>query len=148
MTSATQVEPSPQNTHDGDRVREHTDPERQGEIDAELQSRVERYRHAGRAELDARIDELEHESDMERVLETNASILALSGLLAGRFLHRRFRVLPVVVLGFLLHHARRGWCPPVPVFRRLGVRTRQEIDAERFALKTLRGDLDELRRTA
>ena len=34
----------------------------------------------------------------------------------------------------------QGWCPPVPVFRRLGVRTREEIDRERYALKALRGD--------
>lgn len=53
-------------------------------------------------------------------------------------------MVPVIVSSFLLHHAGRGWCPPVPIFRRLGVRTRQEIDAERFALKVLRGDLDEL----
>lgn len=143
MTSATQVEPSPQNTPDGDRIREHTDPDRVSAIDAELRARVERYRHASTAELDARIRELEHESDMERVLETNASILGLSGLLAGVFVHRQFLLVPVAVLSFLLHHARRGWCPPVPVFRRLGVRTRQEIDAERCALKALRGDLDE-----
>lgn len=146
MSSATQIEPSPQNTVQGDRVREQTDPERLAHIDEERRALIERYRHASREEIDARIDELEHESDMERVLETNASILALLGLAAGRFVDRRFRALPVVVLGFLLHHARRGWCPPVPVFRRLGVRTRQEIDAERSALKALRGDFDDLRR--
>lgn len=143
--SATQIEPSPQNTPGGDRVREHTHDGRLREIDAELRDRVERYRHADGAELDERIRELEHESDMERVLATNASLLGLSGLLAGTLLDRRYLALPVVVLSFLLHHARRGWCPPVPVFRRLGVRTRQEIDAERFALKTLRGDLDAFR---
>lgn len=148
MSSATQIEPSPQNTPEGDRVREQTDPERLATIDDDLRTRIEGYRHARPEEIDARIDELEHESDMERVLETNASILALAGLLAGRFVDRRFRALPVVVLGFLLHHARRGWCPPVPVFRRLGVRTRQEIDAERSALKALRGDFDDFRRAA
>ena len=42
--------------------------------------------------------------------------------------------------GFLLQHALQGWCPPVPVFRRLGVRTTAEIDRERYALKALRGD--------
>jgi hypothetical protein len=30
----------------------------------------------------------------------------------------------------------------VPVFRRLGVRTRQEIEREKYALKALRGDFD------
>jgi hypothetical protein len=32
----------------------------------------------------------------------------------------------------------------VPLFRRLGVRTRKEIERERTALKVLRGDLDDL----
>lgn len=42
--------------------------------------------------------------------------------------------------GFLLRHAVQGWCPPLPVFRRLGARTQSEIDHERYALKALRGD--------
>jgi hypothetical protein len=48
--------------------------------------------------------------------------------------------LPVVVAGFLLQHALQGWCPPLPVLRRLGVRTADEINQERYALKALRGD--------
>jgi hypothetical protein len=56
-------------------------------------------------ELSARIAELEQESDMERVLATNASILALSGVLAGALVHRRFLLVPTVVLAFLLQHA-------------------------------------------
>jgi hypothetical protein len=139
-TTATAIEPSPQETPGGDRVREHTDPERQRQIDAALRERVSRYADASPAELSARIRELEQESDMERVLETNASILALAGVLGGAFLNRRILAVPVIVLSFLLQHARQGWCPPVPLFRRLGVRTRQEIDAERSALKAMRGD--------
>ncbi|HKR79742.1 MAG TPA: hypothetical protein VJR69_08555 [Nitrospira sp.] len=38
-------------------------------------------------------------------------------------------------------HAFEGWCPPVNLFRRLGVRTQREIDEERYALKLRRGDL-------
>lgn len=53
---------------------------------------------------------------------------------------RRFYLLPAVVVGFLLQHAVQGWCPPMPVFRRLGVRTASEIEEERYALKALRGD--------
>jgi hypothetical protein len=34
----------------------------------------------------------------------------------------------------------QGWCPPIPVLRRLGFRTAFEIDQERQALKLLRGD--------
>ncbi len=43
---------------------------------------------------------------------------------------------------FLFQHAVQGWCPPVPVLRRLGFRTTYEIDRERYALKALRGDFD------
>lgn len=53
---------------------------------------------------------------------------------------RRFYLLPTAVAGFLLQHAVQGWCPPMPVFRRLGVRTATEIEEERYALKALRGD--------
>jgi hypothetical protein len=144
MSSAAEFEPSPQDTPGGDRVREHTNADRQAAIDQELRARVERYRTANADELDRRIEQIEAESDMERVLEFNASALALAGVLAGIVVHRRFLVVPAVVLGFLLQHAIQGWCPPLPLFRRLGVRTRQEIDAERYALKALRGDLDEL----
>jgi len=42
------------------------------------------------------------------------------------------------VAAFLLQHAVQGWCPPLPVFRRLGVRTADEINDERVALKAVR----------
>jgi hypothetical protein len=133
---------SPQETAGGDRVREHTKPERLAELDAEMQRRVSRYLEASPSQLNARIAEVERESDMERVLEANASVLGLAGLAAGVFVDRRFLLLPAAVFGFLLQHAAQGWCPPVVLFRRLGVRTRQEIDAERYSLKALRGDFD------
>jgi hypothetical protein len=34
----------------------------------------------------------------------------------------------------------QGWCPPLPILRSLGVRTADEINEERYALKALRGD--------
>lgn len=49
------------------------------------------------------------------------------------------------MLSFLLLHATQGWCPPLPLFRRLGVRTRGEIEKEKFALRFLRGDFDHVR---
>lgn len=49
-------------------------------------------------------------------------------------------MLPALVAGFLLQHSVQGWCPPISLFRRLGVRTATEIDEERYALRALRGD--------
>jgi hypothetical protein len=102
-----------------------------------------RIRHAGgetRTQLTRRIEELDQEWDIERILEMNASSLAFSGLVLGLFVNRKFLWVPAIVLPFLLQHALQGWCPPIPLLRRRGVRTRREIDAEKFALKTLRGD--------
>jgi hypothetical protein len=44
------------------------------------------------------------------------------------------------VFSFFLFHGIRGWDPPIPLLRRLGVRTRSEIDREIYALKVARGD--------
>jgi hypothetical protein len=79
---------------------------------------------------------------MERLLETNASALAFTGLVLGLTHSKKWLMVPGIVLPFLFQHAVQGWCPPVPVFRRLGVRTRKEIDREKYALKALRGDFD------
>ena len=59
--------------------------------------------------------------------------------------NRKWSLLPGVIGGFLLQHAVEGWCPPVPLLRRLGFRTEAEIQRERYALKALRGDFDERR---
>ncbi|MEY7848852.1 hypothetical protein AB7C87_06560 [Natrarchaeobius sp. A-rgal3] len=42
-----------------------------------------------------------------------------------------------VIAAFLRQHALQGWCPPIPVLRRRGVRTRREIDTERRALEEI-----------
>jgi hypothetical protein len=95
-------------------------------------------------EIDERLDELDREWDVERVLETNASALALTGVILGATTDRRFLIVPAAVTAFLLQHALQGWCPPIPILRRLGVRTASEIAEERYALKHLRGDFAEL----
>lgn len=102
--------------------------------------RAVRDRADDRGGIDARLSDLDREWDMERTLETNAAALALTGTLLGAFVDRRFLVVPAVVTGFLLQHALEGWCPPVPFFRKRGVRTAREIEFERHAMKALRGD--------
>jgi hypothetical protein len=128
-----------------DRVRAVSPRAANERLDREMRERVARYAHRSRSELTARIHALEREWDMERVLILHASCLLLTGLLLGRTRDARWRLLPAAVGTFLLQHAVQGWCPPVFFFRRLGVRTRKEIDAERSAMKALRGDYDSLR---
>lgn len=133
------------NKGEADRVRANTSAEVNERLDREMCERVESYAGKGETELTRRIEELDREWDMERLLETNASALAgLGVVLAASTGSRKWLILPGVVLSFLFQHAVQGWCPPVPVFRRLGVRTRKEIDREKYALKALRGDFDEV----
>jgi hypothetical protein len=68
--------------------------------------------------------------------------IVLLGLALATTVNSKFVLLPAGVLGFFAQHALQGWCPPIPVFRRLGVRTQREIERERYALKALRGDFD------
>ena len=127
-----------------DRVRANTSSRINQRIDDEIQNRIQYYASQTESALSARIKDLEKEWSMERWLETNASTLALVGVLLAAFVDVRWLWLSGIVLGFLLLHGIQGWCPPVPIMRRMGVRTRGEIDREKFALKTLRGDLDDV----
>ena len=99
---------------------------------------IDRYRQASVAEIDRRLEELDHEWDIERYLEANASTAVLVGLTLGATVDKKWFIFPAFVATFLLQHALQGWCPPVPIFRGLGVRTSYEIDEERFALKEFR----------
>ena len=129
------------NEGDADRVRANTSPEVNARLDREMRERVEGYAARRGEEISQRIVELDREWDMERLLETNASVLAFTGVgLAVATGSKKWLIIPGIVLPFLFQHAVQGWCPPVPLFRRLGVRTREEIDREKYALKALRGD--------
>ena len=120
------------------RVPDHTPERYNRQIEAETTERVGTMLETRQRSM--RAEGMDEEWDIERTLEANAATLALSGTLLGAFVDRRFLVLPAVVSFFLLQHAVQGWCPPVPFFRRRGVRTAREIEIERYALKALRGD--------
>ncbi len=122
------------------RVPEHTAEAANEAIRRQAREDIARIAAAGPEAIDRRLEELDREWDIERTLEANAATVALIGLGLGTFVDRRFYLLPTAVAGFLLQHAVQGWCPPMAVFRRLGVRTASEIDEERYALKAIRGD--------
>jgi hypothetical protein len=122
-----------------ERVPRDTEEEVNRRIQAEIERSV-RW-HATRPERIARrLCELDAEWDIERAIEANASTLALAGIVLGARGSRSWLLLSALASAFLLQHALQGWCPPVPVLRRLGFRTAREIERERRALKALRGD--------
>jgi hypothetical protein len=124
-----------------DRVRSHTATDGLDAIDRALEERLDSYRDASDAAITERLETLDTEWDIERTLEVNAASLASLGITASLLLRRRWLLaLPLTVGLFLLQHGIQGWCPPLTVFRRRQVRTRREIDLERYALKAIRGD--------
>jgi hypothetical protein len=122
------------------RVPDHTDTQVNQRILGDTARRVLHYANH-RSDIDHRLRQLDREWDIERLLETNASALAFAGIVLG-MADRRWLRLSALVTAFLFQHAVQGWCPPIPVLRRLGVRTSREIELERIALKALRGDFD------
>jgi hypothetical protein len=129
-----------------DRVQAHTATHVNRGIERQAARRLVRAAGQSPAALTRRINELEDEWDVERWLEMNASALAFTGVVLGIFVNKKFFAIPCIVLPFLFQHAVQGWCPPIPIFRRRGVRTRREIDAEKYALKALRGDFSHVPR--
>lgn len=124
------------------RVAQHTSDRIKRQLRHDIYASVERCAEAGSQAIENRLRELDREWDMERAIEANASSLILAGLLLGATVDRRFRTVSAVVASFLFQHAIQGWCPPVPVLRRMGFRTTEEIEAERYALRFVSGDFD------
>jgi len=124
----------------GDRVRANTVREVNRRIDEQIERNIRHYSGQTKEEIYRRIRELDQEWDFERVLETMASSVSLTGVVLGSTVDRRWYLLPTAVLSFLLLHAIQGWCPPLPILRGLGIRTREEIARERYALKAFAGD--------
>ena len=121
-----------------DRVPSHTAEPVNQKIEHATEDRVRHVMSHGSVEQ--RLKALDAEWDIERAIEANASVLAFIGIALAFFVHPYWLALPGLVTAFLFQHAVQGWCPPVPILRRLGFRTVYEIEQERHALKALRGD--------
>ncbi len=126
-----------------ERVPEHTSTEINQRIEHETRERIDHYA-SNPGQIDQRLQELNEEWDVERTLEANSAIISLFGLTMGFTVDRRWFLLPLAVQSFFLQHAVQGWCPPLPIFRRYGFRTSEEIERERTALKAIRGDFEKL----
>jgi hypothetical protein len=126
-----------------DKVRSHTAPKINDRIDRQLERNVGYMATQSKESLDQRIAELETEWDVDRLLARNAAVLALTGTVFS-FFNRSWLILPLAVTSFLFNHMQKGWCPPLPVLRRLGVRTLKEIEVEKYALKAMRGDFQDI----
>lgn len=125
-----------------DRVEKNT-KSKINEINREkMLSSIAIYEDADAESIEGRIEELEREWDTERLLETSAASLTLAGIVLGLAVNKKWFLLSGAAGGFLLQHALQGWCPPLPIIRRMGIRTPTEILEEKAILKYLKGDFD------
>jgi hypothetical protein len=72
------------NPTEGDRVRANTVPEVNRRVDEQIERNIRHYSGQTRDEIFRRIQELDQEWDIERVLETLASSFSLTGMCSVR----------------------------------------------------------------
>src|SRR4051812_5435377 len=122
-----------------DDIRARTSDRANAKIDQMTRGAVDEAAEAP-DRIPARLAELDREWNVDRALMLNFAITAaISSALAIRNLSRTGKLggwgaLFYTQLGFLAYHAAKRWCPPMPLFRRLGYRSDREICAERAAL--------------
>lgn len=119
------------------RVPLHTAPRINRKVQEDMMERVRQFESADEMRLKKRLRELDAEWDTERVLETNAAGLVLAGVVLSAVHSPRWLILSGLVSVFLLQHALQGWCPPLPLLRRLGVRTLNEIESEKETIRKM-----------
>lgn len=127
-----------------ERIEANTAPEVNRRIEEQSHINVLGYAAQGNDAISERIEELDSEWHIERALLTGAGINVLFGVLMGTFVNRKWFYWPAVVGSFMLQHTLQGWCPPLIPLRHNGVRTRQEIEREKTALRILRGDFEDV----
>ncbi len=126
------------------RVEMHTDFEINNIIKNKTIENVDKFVGTDINTLSDRINKLDREWDTERVLEAKAASLILISSILGFTSDRRWFLATGLVSFFLLQHALIGWCPPLSLIRRMGVRTPDEICEEKSAIKYLRGDFSKI----
>jgi hypothetical protein len=108
--------------------------------ESELRNNLRYYGTLGEAGLSERIKDLDQEFDGEAVIATALATAGVGGLLMGALGSRLWRGLVWASLPTLFVVSRKDWRAPESVLRFLGLRSRFDIQEEKYALKALRGD--------
>ena len=113
--------------------------EASNENDIKTLEHINHY-YQNRSAIGQRLIELDEEWDIERMLEFNAAAWAMLGISFGVTRSRLWLLLALGAGALLSSQALNGDSAAVPILRRLGFRTKLEIEREKYALKALRGD--------
>jgi hypothetical protein len=128
----------------GEKVRKVTRTGINKKIDDKIVRNIETYSKSPQL-ISERIKQLDKEWDIERLLEINMAVISIVGNILAAFVSIYCLILPTILMLFFIQHAFQGWCPPLPLLRRFKIRTRYEIDREKYALKAIRGDFSDLK---
>jgi hypothetical protein len=129
--------PAQQDPRAFDRVRNHTAAHVNEAIDRKTGAHVRELAGRGREAVAARLAKLDREWDIERLIAVEAAVVATVLGELNRRRTSRFRMLLGAHQAMVMLHAATGWSPTTALLRRLGIRTRTEIDAERASLQNL-----------
>lgn len=130
-----------------DAVRSHATKEVNQRIDERVERCVRHMAQQERPEISRYLQKLEREWDIHRAVMVAGSAVAVVGLWLARRDGGRWRILGGLAAGLMLQHGLVGFGPLAELVRAVGgVRTRREIDLEKFALKALRGDFERIPR--
>jgi len=102
------------------------------------------YKNSSDKILSDNIEKLNNEWDIERLLEAKAATIIITSTILGLKSNKNWFLLTGAAGIFLLQHSIQGWCPPVPLLRRMGFRTSEEINNEKIVYKMLRKDFDSI----
>jgi hypothetical protein len=105
-----------------------------------LEQRLACLADAGPAAINDRLNQLEREWSAGRVAKATLAVLILTGTALAVAVNWWWAILPAAAGLMLLEYlfTRTSWL--TKVFREAGFRCGSEIEHEKFALKTLRGD--------
>lgn len=102
----------------------------------DLMDRIRERMGAGEPVLEstARLRQLDHEVAHEQVLQFGAAVLGFLGAVLSLTVNETFILLPILAVVMLGQYAVQGWCPPVALLTRAGLRSSSDIDRERYAI--------------
>jgi hypothetical protein len=108
-------------------------------VEKQIQEQVNHYYH-DQEQIDLRLMELDNEMDLETYLQTQNAGLTIAGVILGLTSNKKWLVVPLISSILVISNIVRGSDKPPGYFRKMGFRTRAEIEKERYALKAIRGD--------
>ena len=96
----------------------------------------------------SRLRQLDREWDQEQALQFGAAAVGFLGAVLSLTVSSAFALLPAFAFATLAQYLIQGWCPPLVLLARVGLRSSNEIDRERYALSASFGEAHEPRLAA